>query len=1194
MRKRWIAWLLLVVLLVGMLPMQALASGHPEAAVDGSAVTAEGTDSFGTMLAQRIQLRQTETEQDDHAARICDIEMDGNVAVVSLSTNVDCTVVVAVYDEAGQQMLTSGKAEVAAASSVASVTIAGDLPEYYDLKGYIVDSESLWPLSAEYETPMYTRQMQELLAMTTADFDADRVLNLDSDPNNNFAVYADGVKILREGGLHNILVEEDEEGGHYRFEEADENLTGLQAGDILAYEKSDGNVLIIKVKALDISGTSVGIDADQTEMEEVFDVVKIDTTAGMDQVQVDNSDLPEGITYDGLEQEDGTQANGPATRAYENEFASGISTKYTLASVKFGSGKLTATVSGSVKLAFQIKMKFYLAMTEASYFSAEFEYSAALNLSCSGSFSQSLAKLGQLTFSPVAGVYIRFTPSIVLQASATLSYIIKYKGSYGVKATFSPLQPLRTEDISKDPKLTQKVTLDGTIFVGLSLEPDVVVITQKVAKVGMNGQAGLEIYGQYNGNDLETHECAACIDGEIYIVVRLSADLSFWNHWKNELTLVDAKSKLRDFYYSVDYNEFGWGDCPHGGGGTGDGSDPFADEGVNNGKLGYDVYWELSGGILRIYGTGNTDRVITASQMPWHDLKHTIRSVIVEDGVTALRYDYMFSSCKNLTHVAIADSVTRLADGMFSGCTALTNVRLPSGLTYLDWNIFQRCTALRSISLPRNLVEIAPYAFRESGLKSISFPGGLKTIGDAAFEFCPNLGDVTLPANLSTFNSSIFDGCEKMTAVNVVPENPYFISHEGVVYKRGDTTVYGAVLFFPTGKSGSYTFPDGLTELDDFLQYLDSLWFDKPLQFTVPQSVSYVGSGTFGQCYNLSVTFLGDVPEFHFNAFYRSELTCYYPADNPTWTADVLQNYGASEISWVPMTSGSALAPQTRAADAAQTAECTNLQPDADYLFAVMLRKDTTDPLAAENLLYIAQGTADESGALSFSFVPREDVASYETAFYGPQPQDPTDPPDQPDPPDPPVDDWENPFVDVQAGKWYFDGVRFACRSGLFSGITKTEFRPNQPMTRGMLVTVLWRLDGKPDASGYPNPFSDVPSGKYFTSAVRWAAGNGVVNGISAGKFVPDGNITREQMAAILYRYAGMKGYDTAARTDLNTYPDYDKVSNYAKTPLSWANAEGLITGDKQNGVVVLNPSGNATRAQVAVIFMRYAENVVS
>ena len=179
-------------------------------------------------------------------------------------------------------------------------------------------------------------------------------------------------------------------------------------------------------------------------------------------------------------------------------------------------------------------------------------------------------------------------------------------------------------------------------------------------------------------------------------------------------------------------------------------------------------------------------------------------------------------------------------------------------------------------------------------------------------------------------------------------------------------------------------------------------------------------------------------------------------------------------------------------------------------------------------------------------------------------------------------------FVDVPESQWFYDDVYFAVSNGLFNGIDEVTFAPGASMTRAMLVTVLYRLEGQPAVYG-GSAFTDVAADQWYTDAIIWATRNGIVNGLGNGKFGTNDNVTREQMAAILYRYAQNCGYDTTARANLNGYTDAAKISTYAQEAMSWANAMGLING---RTATALAPTGTATRAEVAAIFHRFVENI--
>lgn len=188
-----------------------------------------------------------------------------------------------------------------------------------------------------------------------------------------------------------------------------------------------------------------------------------------------------------------------------------------------------------------------------------------------------------------------------------------------------------------------------------------------------------------------------------------------------------------------------------------------------------------------------------------------------------------------------------------------------------------------------------------------------------------------------------------------------------------------------------------------------------------------------------------------------------------------------------------------------------------------------------------------------------------------------------------PTAEWENPFTDVAEGAWYYDSIKYVYSNGMMVGTGDTKFSPDTTTTRGMIVTILYRLEGEPAVSG-TSSFNDVASGRWYANAVKWAAENEIVGGYGNGNFGPEDPISREQMAAILYRYAAFKGFDMTKTADLSKFTDSGKISDWAKAALSWANAEGLING---KGGGILDPLGNATRAEVSAILYRFCENVV-
>ena len=178
------------------------------------------------------------------------------------------------------------------------------------------------------------------------------------------------------------------------------------------------------------------------------------------------------------------------------------------------------------------------------------------------------------------------------------------------------------------------------------------------------------------------------------------------------------------------------------------------------------------------------------------------------------------------------------------------------------------------------------------------------------------------------------------------------------------------------------------------------------------------------------------------------------------------------------------------------------------------------------------------------------------------------------------------PFTDVDTGDWFYEAVQYAYENGMMNGVGNNLFAPSSNLTRGMIAQVLYNLEGTPAAGN--GVFTDVAADQWYADAVNWAAANDIVGGYGNGKFGPEDDITREQMAQILYNYATFKGYDVSVQDDLSTFNDGAKTSDWALSAMKWAVGSGLLQGYNGN----LNPTGTATRAEVAQILMNFCENI--
>ncbi len=180
--------------------------------------------------------------------------------------------------------------------------------------------------------------------------------------------------------------------------------------------------------------------------------------------------------------------------------------------------------------------------------------------------------------------------------------------------------------------------------------------------------------------------------------------------------------------------------------------------------------------------------------------------------------------------------------------------------------------------------------------------------------------------------------------------------------------------------------------------------------------------------------------------------------------------------------------------------------------------------------------------------------------------------------------DTQLPFPDVDSESWYADAVRFVYTQGIMKGFDDNRFGPSELLSRSQFATILYRLEGEPSVEYSPSAFKDVDDGTFYTKAAMWAKETGVITGYDDGRFGPEDNISREQMAVMMFRYAKYREFDTTTRADLSKFPDKDAVSGFAKEGVDWAVGKGLITGDQGR----INPQGSAERAQTATIIQRF------
>jgi len=212
-------------------------------------------------------------------------------------------------------------------------------------------------------------------------------------------------------------------------------------------------------------------------------------------------------------------------------------------------------------------------------------------------------------------------------------------------------------------------------------------------------------------------------------------------------------------------------------------------------------------------------------------------------------------------------------------------------------------------------------------------------------------------------------------------------------------------------------------------------------------------------------------------------------------------------------------------------------------------------------------------------------VAESKPGTTGNEPALPGSEPDTPqDPEEPPSANWINPYEDVREPAWYCEAVQYATEEGLMNGTGDNRFSPDGTMTRAMFATVIHRLAGQPETDG-KSPFTDVPDGQWYSKAIIWASANGIILGYGDNRFGLIDNVTREQIVAILYRYAANQGMDIGGQSVLDQYDDAGEISSWALPAMKWAVGCGVISGRSDNE---LAPLRSITRAEVAQVLYRF------
>ena len=544
--------------------------------------------------------------------------------------------------------------------------------------------------------------------------------------------------------------------------------------------------------------------------------------------------------------------------------------------------------------------------------------------------------------------------------------------------------------------------------------------------------------------------------------------------------------------------------------------------GAVKGECGDNLTWTLTDdGVLTISGTGEMYDYKSSFDPPWRSDPALVKSIIIESGVTSI-CAYAFENCESLTSVTIPDSITSIGDYAFNWCGSLTEISvsanndtylsvdgvlfnknqsmlvcvpgrktgayvIPDSVTSIGNGALSCCASLTSVTIPDSVTSIGNWAFNScSSLTSVTIPNSVLSIGDAAFNDCYSLMSMTIPDSVTSIGGSAFFECTSLTSVTI-PDSVTSIGNWAFYYCVSLTSVtipdsltsIGYMTFAFCRSLTNITIPDSIMSIGDSAFYASGV-----KNVTIPSSVTSIGDRAF-VCGLDIITFEGDAVEFifdqrfdeHSSVFDGVTAVAYYPAENPTWTADVRQNYGGN-ITWIPLRSNGK--------------ECFS---------------DVTDPSQFfYDSIYWAVDNDITTGFKDNTFRPnnncnRAAVVTFLWRLAGKPNMGIT-----------------TAFSDMTGNDDFDHAITWAAVKGITTGFKDGTFRPWATCNRASIVTFIWRYAGRPEPTTMAG-FSDMTDNPDFNKAISWAAQNGITTGYKDGTFRPWNQCARLAVVSFLYRY---------------------------------------------------------------------------
>ena len=505
-------------------------------------------------------LDKQEKENKDYFVSDILIDEDRKSATVNYQALTDVELVVAIYDETEQQMITSVNTVVCKSEHSVILKIKTDIPKFFIAKAYLTDVDSHIPVSIPYKTELYTEQIQQLLSKTVDDFDEERVVNLDDDKTTNYAVYQEDVVSVTETEKADIVYEQ--ANGNYLVKNPSKKVLDLKKGDIFSCKLLTGEIKVLYIDSIYMNGNDIVVKKDNKKelgLSDVFETVKIEDDGKTNDLYVDDTELDENLTCEKVQKQQSKMNLKKVSGEVEKE----RSIKYVIDRKDDDTDEnISGKISGNLVFELNTKLKVYLALSY-QYISYTVEYGVKLAVVVEGGFSHDF-KLGRIEIpTSIPGVVMEIKPSIPLEFKGKGTFSTKLGGILGVGYDSDTK---RIQNKCEYPSITKGFEPEVTFGVGLKGEISLEILSEDLASTTLDNSIMLIISAKkddLSGADLVTHECSQCLAGNVKLEFEGKAKMKITNLVELERTLLNVNVKLTDWYFSKTFNEFKFTRCPH-------------------------------------------------------------------------------------------------------------------------------------------------------------------------------------------------------------------------------------------------------------------------------------------------------------------------------------------------------------------------------------------------------------------------------------------------------------------------------------------------------------------------------------------------------------------------------------------------------------------------------------------------------